>query len=166
MISFSGKSFFGARLRFLSLSVCMKWQFLPGYLNDPEATGQMVDTDRWEHCCISPYFLGIFIYVNILERWFTCGPPRYYFEAISDMELRRFSWPKLAKTSPPSLYFKIILYPVSVFLRNYFFLLTASSQKLFREKTLWTAHGRFKISQMRRLTFHLTSLRYSDRHVI
>ena len=72
----------------------------------------------------------------------------------------------MQKPSPPSLYFKMILYPVSVFLRNYFFLLTASGQKLFRKKTLWTAHGRFKISQMRRFTFHLTSLRYSDRHVI
>ena len=70
------------------------------------------------------------------------------------------------KTSPSSLYFKMILHPVSVFLRNYFFLLTASGQKLFRKKTLQTAHGRFKISQMRRFTFHLTSLRYSDRHVI
>ena len=70
------------------------------------------------------------------------------------------------KTSPPYLYFKMILRPVSVFLRNYFFLLTASGQKLFRKKTLQTAHGRFKISQMRRFTFHLTSLRYSDRHVI
>ena len=70
------------------------------------------------------------------------------------------------KTSPPSLYFKMILHPVSVFLRNYFFLLTASGQKLFRKKTLQTTHGRFKISQMRRFTFHSTSLRYSDRHVI
>ena len=70
------------------------------------------------------------------------------------------------KTSPSSLYFKMILHPVSVFLRNYFFLLTASGQKLFRKKTLQTAHGRFKISQMRRLTFYLTSLRYSDRCVI
>ena len=84
------------------------------------------------------------------------------------MEPRRFSWPKLAKkkTSPPSLYFKMILHPVSVFLRNYFFLLTASGEKLFRKKTLQTTHGRFKISQMRRFTFHSTSLRYSDRHVI
>ena len=72
----------------------------------------------------------------------------------------------MQKPSPPSLYFKMILYPVSVFLRNYFFLLTASGQKLFRKKTLQTAHGRFKISQMRRFTFHLTSLKYSDRHVI
>ena len=72
----------------------------------------------------------------------------------------------MQKPSPPSLYFKMILYPVSVFLRNYFFLLTASGQKLFRKKTLQTAHGRFKISQMRRLTFYLTSLRYSDRCVI
>ena len=70
------------------------------------------------------------------------------------------------KTSPSSLYFKMILHPVSVFLRNYFFLLTASGQKLFRKKTLQTAQGCFKISQMRRFTFHLTSLRYSDRHVI
>ena len=70
------------------------------------------------------------------------------------------------KTSPPYLYFKMILRPVSVFLQNYFFLLTASGQKLFHKKTLQTAHGRFKISQMRRFTFHLTSLRYSDRHVI
>ena len=38
--------------------------------------------------------------------------------------------------------------------------------KLFRKKTLQTAQGCFKISQMRRFTFHLTSLRYSDRHVI
>ena len=72
----------------------------------------------------------------------------------------------MQKPSPPSLYFKMILYPVSVFLRNYFFLLMASGQKLFRKKTLQTAHGRFKISQMRRFTFHLTSLKYSDRHVI
>ena len=77
-----------------------------------------------------------------------------------------FPGQSLQKTSPPSLYFKMILHPVSVFLRNYFFLLTASGQKLFRKKTLQTAHGRFKISQMRRFTFHLTSLRYSDRHVI
>ena len=77
-----------------------------------------------------------------------------------------FPGQSLQKPSPPSLYFKMILYPVSVFLRNYFFLLTASGQKLFRKKTLQTAHGRFKISQMRRFTFHLTSLKYSDRHVI
>ena len=77
-----------------------------------------------------------------------------------------FPGQSLQKTSPPSLYFKMILHPASVFLRNYFFLLTASGQKLFRKKTLQTAQGCFKISQMRRFTFHLTSLRYSDRHVI
>ena len=74
-----------------------------------------------------------------------------------------FPGQSLQKTSPPSLYFKMILHPVSVFLRNYFFLLTASGQKLFRKKTLQTAHGRFKISQIRRLTFHLTSLIFRPR---
>ena len=74
-----------------------------------------------------------------------------------------FPGQSLQKTSPPSLYFKMILHPASVFLRNYFFLLTASGQKLFRKKTLQTAHGRFKISQIRRLTFHLTSLIFRPR---
>ena len=60
----------------------------------------------------------------------------------------------------------MILHTVSAFLRNYFFLLAASGKKLFRKKTFQTALGRFEISQMRRFAFHLTSLRYSDRHVI
>ena len=77
-----------------------------------------------------------------------------------------FPGQSLQKNIPIVSLFQMILHPVSVFLRNYFFLLTASGQKLFRKKTLQTAHGRFKISQMRRFTFHLTSLRYSDRHVI
>ena len=93
---------------------------------------------------ISPYFLGIFKYVNTLERWSSCGRPRYYFEAISDMEPRCYSGQSLQKTFSPFLYFKIILDPVSVFLRNYFFLLTASGQKLFRKKTPQTAHGGLK----------------------
>ena len=77
-----------------------------------------------------------------------------------------FPGQSLQKNIPIVSLFQNVLHPVSVFLRNYFFLLTASGQKLFRKKTLQTAHGRFKISQMRRFTFHLTSLRYSDRHVI
>ena len=56
---------------------------------------------------------------------------------------------RLQKIFPPSLCFKIILHPVNVFLRNYFFLLTASGQKLFRKNTIQTAHGGFK-------TFHFT----------
>ena len=77
-----------------------------------------------------------------------------------------FPGQSLQKNIPIVSLFQNVLHPVSVFLRYYFFLLTASGQKLFRKKTLQTAHGRFKISQMRRFTFHLTSLRYSDRHVI
>ena len=52
-------------------------------------------------------------------------------------------------------YFKIILHPVSVFLRNYFFYQRPPEKKLFPKKTLQTAHEGFKISQMHRLTFHL-----------
>ena len=45
------------------------------------------------------------------------------FEAISDMEPRHGLSPGQSwqKSSSLSLYFKIILHPVSVFLRNYFF---------------------------------------------
>ena len=106
------------------------------------------------------------ISMGILERWFAYGPPRYYFEAISDMEPRPFSWPKLAKKHPHCLFISKLFFILSTSYEITFFLLTASGQNLFRKKTLQTAHGRSKISQMRRLTFYLTSLRYSDRCVI
>lgn len=47
-----------------------------------------------------------------------------------------------------------------------FLFVTASGQKWFCRETLQTAHEDEKIAQMRRLTFHSTLLRYSDRDVI
>ena len=89
---------------------------------------------------------------KVIHLW----PATVFLDAISDMETRCFSGQSLQKNHSQSLfYFKIILHPVSVFLRNYFFLLTASRKKLFPKKTLQKAHEGFKISQMHRLTFHL-----------
>ena len=89
---------------------------------------------------------------KVIHLW----PATVFLEAISDMEPRCFSGQSLPKNHSQSLfYFKIILHPVSVFLRNYSFLLTASRKKLFPKKTLQKAHEGFKISQMHRLTFHL-----------
>ena len=47
-----------------------------------------------------------------------------------------------------------------------FLFVTASGQKWFCRETLQTAHEDEKITQMRRLTFNSTLLRYSDRDVV
>ena len=55
---------------------------------------------------------------KVIRLW----PATVFLEAISDMEPRCFSGQSLQKNHSQSLfYFKIILHPVSVFLRNYFF---------------------------------------------
>ena len=101
-------------------------------------------------------FLGYIQICQHTRKVIRLWPATVFLEAISDMEPRCFSGQSLQKNHSQSLfYFKIILHPVSVFLRNYFFLLTASRKKLFPKKTLQTAHEGFKISQMHRLTFHL-----------
>ena len=60
------------------------------------------------------------------------------------------------KSFPLSLYFKITLHPVSVSFTKLLASTNGFRLKVIRKKTLQTAHGGFKISQMRRLTFHLT----------
>ena len=78
-----------------------------------------------------------------LKRYLTWNPDVFQAKACKKNHSHRL------------FYFKIILHPVSVFLRNYFLLLTASRKKLFPKKTLQKAHEGFKISQMHRLTFNL-----------
>ena len=57
-----------------------------------------------------------------------------------------FPGQSLQKNIPIVSLFQNVLHPVSVFLRNYFFLLTASGQKLFRKKTLVFLYKKRKIT--------------------